>query len=230
MSTVPAQTATFASPALSSSYLIAGGSSVRLSVTPKSTTDATLFIGLRDVSSDGTNTLPSQLVAPLRLTGLTPGRPTSVTVRLPWIVHTVASGHRLVLTVATTDFAYQLPQDARTYTIALDGLTGNLTVPTSSGTVQTTSEHPAAWLIVGVIVALATMLSVGFVIRRRRTSLEPRPDLAEVPVSIESLVKEYSGGYRAVDDVSFTVERGQVVGLLARTEPARPRRCACSSD
>ncbi len=214
LSTVPAQTATFASPALSSSYLIAGGSSVRLSVTTKSTTDATLFVGLRDVSSDGTNTLPSQLVAPVRLTGLTPGRPTSVTVRLPWIVHTVPSGHRLVLTVATTDFAYQLPQDARTYTIALEGLSGNLAVPTASGTVQTTGEHPAAWLIVGIIVALATMLAVGFVIRRRRTALKPRPDLADVPVSIESLIKEYSGGYRAVDDVSFTVERGQVVGLL----------------
>jgi ABC-2 type transport system ATP-binding protein len=35
-----------------------------------------------------------------------------------------------------------------------------------------------------------------------------------VPVSIESLVKEYAGGYRAVDSVSFRVERGQVVGLL----------------
>ncbi len=52
------------------------------------------------------------------------------------------------------------------------------------------------------------------IIRRRRTVLKPRPDLAAVPVSIESLVKEYAGGYRAVDDVSFTVERGQVVGLL----------------
>jgi ABC-type multidrug transport system ATPase subunit len=44
--------------------------------------------------------------------------------------------------------------------------------------------------------------------------LKPRPDLADVPVSIESLVKEYAGGYRAVDDVTFRVERGQVVGLL----------------
>ena len=51
-------------------------------------------------------------------------------------------------------------------------------------------------------------------IRRRRRVLKPRPDLADVPVSIESLVKEYAGGYRAVDDVSFRVERGQVVGLL----------------
>ncbi len=214
LSAVPAQTAVFSSPALSSSLLVAGSSTVRLTITSKSTSDATLFVGLRDISNDGTNTLPSQLVAPLRLTGLTAGRPTTVTVRLPWIVHTVPSGHRLVLTVATTDFAYQLPQDARTYAISLGGLSGNLTVPTSSGTVQTTGEHPAAWLIVGILVALATMLGVGLVIRRRRSVLKRRPDLVDVPVSIESLVKEYAGGYRAVDDISFTVERGQVVGLL----------------
>jgi ABC-2 type transport system ATP-binding protein len=214
LSEVPAQTAAFTSPAISSSLLVVGSSTVRLTITPKSTSDATLFVGLRDVSSDGTNTLPSQLVAPVRLTKLTPGRPTTVTVRLPWIVHTVPSGHRLVLTVATTDFAYQLPQDARTYAISLDGSSGALTVPTSAGTVQTNGEHPAAWLIVGVLVALGTILAVGLVIRRRRAALKPRPDLAGVPVSIESLVKEYAGGYRAVDDISFTVERGQVVGLL----------------
>jgi ABC-2 type transport system ATP-binding protein len=119
-----------------------------------------------------------------------------------------------VLTVATTDFAYQLPQDARTYTIGLTGLTGALTVSTSDGTVQTTGEHPVAWVIVGALVALLVGLGVALVIRRRRSVLKPRPDLAGVPVSIESLVKEYAGGYRAVDDVSFTVERGQVVGLL----------------
>jgi len=33
-------------------------------------------------------------------------------------------------------------------------------------------------------------------------------------VAIENLVKEYGDGYRAVDRVSFRVERGQVVGLL----------------
>jgi ABC-2 type transport system ATP-binding protein len=214
LSAVPSQTAGFASPALSSSLLIAGSSTVQLTVSAKSTSDATLFLGLRDVSSDGTDTLPSQLVAPVHLTGLTPGRPKTVTVHLPWVVHTVPSGHRLVLTVATTDFAYQLPQDPRTYTIGLTGFTGALTVATSNGSVQTTGGHPVAWLVVGVVVVLLVGLGVAFVIRRRRSVLKPRADLSDVPVSIESLIKEYAGGYRAVDDVSFTVERGQVVGLL----------------
>ena len=35
-----------------------------------------------------------------------------------------------------------------------------------------------------------------------------------MPVAVEGLVKEYADGYRAVDGVSFRVERGQVVGLL----------------
>jgi ABC-2 type transport system ATP-binding protein len=215
LSAVPSQTAIFVSPKLDRSTLIVGSSTVQLSVTPKTTTDATLFVGLRDVASDGTNTLPSQLVAPLELTGMTPGKATTVTVHLPSIVRTVASGHRIVLTVATTDFAYQLPQNARTYSIAIgSGLTGTLTVPTSPGSVLKSGQHPLTWVIVGVLVALLTMLGVGFVIRRRRSVLKRRPDLADVPVSIESLVKEYAGGYRAVDDVSFTVERGQVVGLL----------------
>ncbi|MGH8860863.1 MAG: alpha/beta fold hydrolase [Jatrophihabitantaceae bacterium] len=214
LSAVPSQTAIFVSPKLSGNLTVAGSSTVRLTVTPRSTTDATLFVALRDVAPDGTNTLPSQLVNPLRLTRLTPGQPTTVTVRLPAVVRSVPPGHRIVLTVATTDFAYQLPQAARTYTIGLDGFTAPLTVPTTNGSVQKNGQHPMGWLISGAIVALATMLGVGLVIRRRRTSLKRRPDLADVPVSIESLVKEYAGGYRAVDDLTFRVERGQVVGLL----------------
>jgi ABC-2 type transport system ATP-binding protein len=60
----------------------------------------------------------------------------------------------------------------------------------------------------------AIMLAVGGVLIRRRLALKPVPELAGVPVTIRELVKEYAGGYRAVDDVSFRVESGQVVGLL----------------
>ena len=61
---------------------------------------------------------------------------------------------------------------------------------------------------------LAALLLVALVLVRRRRVLRPAPELADVPVDIRGLVKEYAGGYRAVDDVSFRVERGQVVGLL----------------
>jgi ABC-2 type transport system ATP-binding protein len=210
----PGQTASFTSSRLAHELLIAGQPTVRLTVTARSTRDVTLFAGLRDVAPDGANTLPSQLVSPVRLTGMQPGVPRAVTVRLPSVVRNVLAGHRVVLTVSATDFAYAVPNDARDYTIALAAPgRAAVTVPTGSGT-AIRAGHPVAWLIVGGIVCLLIGGAVGFVILRRRMVLKPRPDLAEVPVSIESLVKEYAGGYRAVDDVSFRVERGQVVGLL----------------
>ncbi len=57
--------------------------------------------------------------------------------------------------------------------------------------------------------------SLGWLLRRRRRRLLPsRPDLADVPLVVEGLVKTYSDGHRAVDDVSWRAEKGQVVGLL----------------
>src|SRR3954452_15732369 len=211
--TAPGQTATFTSGRLDHKVSIVGSPTVRLSVV-STTRDATLFVGLRDVSTDGSSTLPSQLVAPVRLTGLTPGTPTTVAVRLPSVVRDILSGHRVAVTVSATDFAYDVPTDPRRYTIALAGGTGaTIAVPTASGT-EISGGSPVTWLVVGVLVCLLVGGAGAGVILRRRLVLKPRPDLADVPVSIESLVKEYAGGYRAVDDVTFTVERGQVVGLL----------------
>ena len=70
------------------------------------------------------------------------------------------------------------------------------------------------WVIVGLAVVLLVAAGVALVLLRRRRVLRPDPELADVPVSIRDLVKEYRGGYRAVDGISFRVERGQVVGLL----------------
>jgi ABC-2 type transport system ATP-binding protein len=209
----PGQTATFSSPKLSNSLLIAGQPTVRLVITTRSTSDVTLFASLRDVGTDGSSTLPSQLVAPLRLTGMRPGVPRAVTVRLPSVVRNVESGHRLVLTVSTTDFGYAAPRDARAYTVALARGSASVTVPTASGS-AVDAGHPVAWLLVGGAVCLVIGAAVAFVIIRRRLVLKSDPSLADVPVSIQSLVKEYAGGYRAVDDVSVRVEPGQVVGLL----------------
>ncbi len=172
-----------------------------------------LFAAVRDVSNDGSSTLPSQLVTPVRLTGLAPGRPTEVTLRLPSFVRNVQAGHRLALSVSASDFAYAGPSEARNYAVALPSGQAALELPTTSGT-PISAGHPMSWLIVGVLACLLVAGAVAFVIVRRRRVLRPRPDLADVPVSIDGLVKEYRGGYRAVDDVTFTVERGQVVGLL----------------
>ena len=208
----PGQTATFLSDRLHHQLLIAGQPTVRLTITARTTRDAVLFVGLRDVSTDGSSTLPSQLIAPVRVSGLTPGVPKTVTVRLPSVVRNVLVNHRLALTVSASDFAYDGPRDPRQYLIALAGA-GAITVPTASGT-AISGGSPVAWLVVGIIALLVVGGAVTAVLVRRRLVLKPRPDLAEVPVAIESLIKEYAGGYRAVDDVSFRVEPGQVVGLL----------------
>jgi ABC-2 type transport system ATP-binding protein len=209
----PGQTATFVSRPLARSLLIAGQPTVRLTVTTLTTRDATLFAGLSDLAPDGTATLPAELVAPLRLTGMQPGVPRTVTVRLPSVVRNVAARHRIALTVSASDFAYAGPRDARAYTIALPGGSAAVAVPVGSGT-PVGAGHPMAWLVAGGIVCVLVLVGVAGVIVRRRLVLKREPDLADVPVHIRSLVKEYAGGYRAVDGVGFAVERGQVVGLL----------------
>ncbi|MBE7189292.1 alpha/beta fold hydrolase, partial [Jatrophihabitans endophyticus] len=211
LATAPGQTAAFVSSPVHGDLRVVGASSVRLRVTAQRTGPVVLYAGLRDLSPDGSSTLPSQLVSPLRIPHLRAGETRTVTVSLPPVVRNILSGHRLVLTVSTTDFAYDNLSTPRTYTVAV--ASGAVTVPTLSGT-AISAGHPVLWLVVGVIAVVVVALAVGLVLLRRRRVLRPDPSLADVPVSIAGLVKEYRGGYRAVDGVSFRVERGQVVGLL----------------
>ena len=51
-------------------------------------------------------------------TGLRPGVPRTVTIRLPSIVHQFLSGHRVVLSLSASDFAYQNPAQAATLVAA----------------------------------------------------------------------------------------------------------------
>ncbi len=210
LSAIPGQTATFTSEPLSDRLLVAGSSTISLSITAQSTRDATLFVGLRDVGPDGSDVLPAGLVAPVRLTGLTPGVARTVTVALPGVVRSIAPGHRLVVTAATTDMAYQLPADPRSYLVGLGGTP--LTVATVDGHVVR-SGSPVAWLVTGTVVAGVVAAFVWWVLRRRQAG-RPEPSLRDVPIDARDLVKEYGDGYRAVDGVSFRVEPGQVVGLL----------------
>ncbi|GAA1458208.1 alpha/beta fold hydrolase [Williamsia maris] len=212
LSAIPGQVAGFVSSPLDADTLVGGSSSVRLRITPRTTTDATVFVSLVDVASDGQRTQPSGLVTPIRLTGLTPGQPTSVTVPLPTVVRSVASGHRLAVAVSTTDLGYRLPVDARTYSVALESPT--LTLTTLTGRAEST-PFPWGWPVAGVIALLVLIAGISVATWRRRAP----GDAATVgkgvsPIVVESLSKEYGDSYRAVDDVSFRVEAGQVVGLL----------------
>jgi ABC-2 type transport system ATP-binding protein len=213
LTAIPGQVAIFPSQPLPGSLLVTGSSTATLAVTAHDATDATLFVSAHHVTADGNDILPAGLVAPIRLTGLTPGVARTVKVTLPGIVRNLPAGDRLVLEVATTDLAYQLPSSPRSYTIALSGST--VAVPTVEGRVIRAGQ-PWAWLVTGL--AAMAILILGAVLaavrRRRRRRRSVHAELSTVPVAIEDLVKEYGDGYRAVDDVSFRVEQGQIVGLL----------------
>jgi len=219
------QQAVFDSAPLPTTVHDVGSAQIALRVTPATpgTTDATLFAKLYDVSPDGSQSvLPNELVAPIRLTGLTPAG-TQVTVALPGIVHDFPAGDRLRLVVSTTDAAYQLPQDPRSYRIALAGAggggqgadSGTLTVPLVAASTQDSGSTNVLWAIVAVA-ALIALAALALLLRRRRPGggIDLDPELADLPVSIAGLGKAYGDGFRAVSDLSFTVSAGQVLGLL----------------
>jgi ABC-2 type transport system ATP-binding protein len=156
LSAIPGQVAAFPSQPLRDSLLVAGSSTVKLQVTAHGADDATLFASAHHVAANGTDTLPAGLVAPIRLTGLTPGVARTITVALPGIVRNLPAGDRLVLMVATTDLAYQLPSSPRSYTIALSGT--DVAVATIEGPVMG-AGLPWYWLVTG-LAAMAILMRV----------------------------------------------------------------------
>jgi ABC-2 type transport system ATP-binding protein len=211
LSTIAGQVALFVSAPIPKSLLVAGSSTVTMQVTAFGATDATLFASVHHLGADGTDTIPSGLVAPIRLTGLTPGVARTVSVALPAIVANLPAGDRLAVQVSTTDLAYQLATSPRSYTIALP--TNTVAVATIDGHIVRTGA-PWAWLVTG-LAAMAILILGGLVAtlrRRRRRKVDAA--LSQVPVDVKDLVKDYGDGFRAVDGVSFRVLSGQVVGLL----------------
>ncbi|QMU77430.1 alpha/beta fold hydrolase [Streptacidiphilus sp. PB12-B1b] len=212
----PDQQAVFTSAPLAGTVHEVGAASVELHVGPATpgTGDATLFAKLYDLSPGGQAVLPEQLVAPIRLTGLTPSG-TDVRVALPGVVHDFPAGHRLELVVSTTDQAYQLPQDPRGYRVALAG-SSTVGVPLVAAASADGGSTDLLWTIAGIAAALVLGAVGAWVLRRRRPGggIDLDPELADVPVAITGLGKAYGDGFRAVSDLGFTVGPGQVLGLL----------------
>ncbi len=230
------QSATFPSAPLDGGTSIVGSSRVRLQVT-SSTTDAVLFASLWVVKGFGRAapaTLPSQLVAPIRLTGLTPGTPVTVDVALPAVVAHVDSGSRLRLVVSSTDQAYATPSTARVYQISLDST--DLGVPIVTGASTVTKQAGTPWALIGfVLLTFVGAAVTALVVRRRaRHALATAGALVtttpatptdgsgggamarddDIVLAVNGLVKTYGRGVRAVDGGFWTARRGQVVGLL----------------
>ncbi|MBK1788522.1 alpha/beta fold hydrolase [Prauserella cavernicola] len=212
----PGQSATFTSQPVDSQLLVAGSSTVRLRVAaegPAPEGGAVLFAKLYDVNPDGSRTLPGSAIAPIRIPDLpADGSPVEVTVTLPGVVRPIESGHALQLVVGTTDQSYATPTAPAAYRISLAGDPA-LAVPVVPGT-TVTSGWPVPQLlgIAGTLLAAAVVAAIGAM--RRKRSHRVDPELAETPMVIEGLTKSYPGGLTAVNDLSFRVEPGQVLGLL----------------
>lgn len=218
------QFAVFESEPLTAPVSITGSTTVRLVISPGDpqqggsppTPDAALFASLRIVNPNGRETLPQGLVAPIRIEGLT--SPQEISVDLPAIVATAGTGDRLRLVVSTTDFAYRLPMQPQVYSVSV--VDGALAVPQVTTTPISTGPAPYWWLVgAAVIVGLLALLLVR--LRPRHPRADDAADQAmgdaegaAPPLVITSLSKRYSDHYLAVDDLTFTVERGMVLGLL----------------
>ncbi|MDH6570225.1 ABC-2 type transport system ATP-binding protein [Streptomyces sp. SAI-117] len=206
----PGQYAAFESAPVEDDLRITGSPTVTVHV--RSTTDdAVLLAKLYDVGGRGQQTLPSQLVEPIRVEGAKAGK--DVTITLPAIDHEIDDGHRLRLVLASTDLGYASPTTPATYTVSLKG---DLNVPEPLGEKNTQAPLPAWvwWLpLAGAVLALVLVVT-----GRRRTTAPaaPEPELTEVPLQITDLSKRYarSADRYAVRDLSFRVEKGQVLGLL----------------
>lgn len=178
--------------------------------------EATLFASLWLVQGD-TAIQPRPLVAPLRVP-VTPGVPTTVTVALPagtWVMDE-ASQWRVLLT--STDSAFAGARAVRADRVSFDRarlevpvVTGGTAVPALSAG---TRDADSWWVGSALGLVLAIIAGSAWWNRRRRAAHPWREDLADTPLVITSLVKTYADGHRAVDDVSWRAERGQVVGLL----------------
>ncbi|MEU2390528.1 CocE/NonD family hydrolase [Streptomyces sp. NPDC007369] len=226
----PGQHARFDSEPLAEEVRITGAPTIALTVRSTAADgSAVLFGKVYDVGPDGRQqVLPHQLVAPLRVEDAQQGR--TVELRLPAVDHAVQAGHRLRLVVAATDLGYASPAAPASYTVAVQG---PLAVPVAEG-VRTAAAGLPAWtwgLPLGAVLVAAALLGIR---RPGRTGAAAHPQDRsqpgapagtalpalgpgdDVPLDIRGLTKRYAKGQDryAVRDLSFRVERGQVLGLL----------------
>ena len=215
---IPGQHADFYSERLTETVDVVGSPTVRIRVASP-TGEAVLFVRLYDNDPGVGSRLPFGLTAAVRLTNLPADIEDAepVTVTLPGIVHRFEAGHRLRLTVSTSDQAYATPAQPAVYTVALPAEGGAVTLPAVPA--RPIADAAVIWryVLAGMVGLLALGLCIALVfarLRRRRRTLTVVAEHADTPLVVRGLRKEYADGFVAVSRVDFVVQRGQVVGLL----------------
>ncbi|GAB3244546.1 alpha/beta fold hydrolase [Kineosporia babensis] len=209
LSALPGETVNFQTAPLKEPLTITGSSQITVSI-DSSAADATLFASVVDVDPEGRTTLPAQLVTPIRVKA---SEASEVTIALPSVVRDIPAGHRLRVVLSSTDQAYAMPQEARLYRVQLAG-DEMLTVPEVELATEDAGDVVPWAAMIGLIIGIALILLLFALRAARKRPTHPDDSLANVPLSIEGLGKAYGDGFRAVSDVSFRVEAGQVLGLL----------------
>ncbi len=204
-SLLPGQSGLLESPPLTAPISVVGPSSIKVRIT-STTGDATLFFSLVTKSPSGAISQPNGIVAPVKLTNI-PATGSDVVVTLPSVIMDAAMGDVIAVAISTTDQGYDLPKASRFYSVSP---LSPLTFTTSDATAAKSGSANLLW----PIAALLSLVVVAIYVRIRRPKIAPSHDNSTALVEVEHLGKVYKDGYRAVNDLSFSVERGQVVGLL----------------
>ncbi len=211
LAALPGQSAAYDTDRVTEQRTIVGAPQVRLRVT-SSATEATLFVSLWQING-ATAAQPRPGIAPVRVP-VTPGKPTEITVTLPAGTWILEQGSRWRILVTSTDSAFANSTLGRVDRVEV---VGGLALPTFTGTRLGADQQVDAELL-GVLIAIGVVIAAvtawGVLYHRRRVNLPERPEFAHTPVVVEGLTKTYQDGHKAVSDVSFRAEPGQVVGLL----------------
>ena len=208
---LPNQGAVFETDLITSKFNLVGASKVTLEISSqRPVSEAVFFASLRIIKDGGRSIFPNGLVSAFRVENLG-STPQEITISLPAINTEINAGDKIQLIVTTTDSAYRLPGLSNTYEIKL--ASDQLQVPNVKLNLINSQVSGIVWL--GGSLLVIALLGVFVFFKRPKNSTDLyRADIAQVPVRIENLVKEFKGGFRAVDSVTWEVPAGKVVGLL----------------
>jgi ABC-2 type transport system ATP-binding protein len=225
----PAQQAKFSTGSIGTPFVLVGSPTVTVDVrlphfrdsdpvsAPSAApTDVLLFAQLR-VLSGGSDIAVGGGVAPMRVSLPADGSATRVRVRLPATTWRFERGDTIALSLRTTDAGYRGSATSATFVVNTEGTLSLPIVASTDPAVGGGAASTAAIIGIPIVLLLGLVLAVIAALADRRrdravTGAE-QPDDAP-PLVIRGLTKNYRGGFRAVDDLTFTVHRGQVLGLL----------------
>ena len=208
---LPNQTAAFTSEPLSQPLRIIGSPTVTLEIASNvPVEDVTLFASLRIIGGTERPILPNGLVAPIRIARAGPTAQV-IDVDLPAIVRDVAAGERVSVVIGTTDQAFRMPPGPAVYSIGLAA--SSVAIPLNPMTEESGGTPLWRWPLIALVSVLVIALAVRL-LRPGGTRALAREDLADTPIAVENLSKEFKGGIHAVSDVTFEVPQGVVLGLL----------------